>query len=100
MIPVSPRRGGLLRRNSEQRLIFQKLFVTHARYLMSSDKPPRSQNEIKNPKRPSDRESAHAVHVARTNERNAQNIDAFKQSESLPANLALANLAISSARPS
>ena len=55
---------------------------------------------IKNLKRPSDHESAHAVHVARTNERNAQNIDALKQSESLPANLALANLAISSARPS
>src|SRR5665647_824050 len=53
---------------------------------------------IENLNHPSGRESAHAVHFALTNKGNTQNIEAPKQSGSLEANLALANLAISSAR--
>ena len=54
---------------------------------------------IENLDHPSGRESAHAMHVVRTNKRTAQNIEAPKRSRSLEANLALANLAIMSARP-
>jgi hypothetical protein len=55
---------------------------------------------IENLDHPSGRDSAHALHVVRTNKRTAQNMDASKRSASLEVNLALANLAILSAHPS